>query len=155
MKTIPAHELTNWVGRQLPPSEWFEIDQQRVDRFARATEDFQFIHVDAERAKQTPMGVTIAHGFLTLSLLTHLCTEQTVKPEGVDIIFNYGSDKVRYLNPVKVGSRIRAHSKLKSAEEKGPGRWLVKNEITVEIEGEQKPALVAEILTMFVLGSAD
>ncbi len=151
MDTIPAAELPTLIGRRYPPSEWFVIDQRRIDQFAQATEDYQFIHLDQDLAAKTPMGSTIAHGFLTLSLLTHLCTEQSVKPEGLEFIFNYGSDKVRFLNPVKVDSRIRAHTKTLDVSAKGPGRWLLKNEVTVEIEGEDKPALVAEILTMYVL----
>ncbi len=151
MRAVPVAELPALVGQPLPPSDWLTIDQDRIDRFAAVTEDHQFIHVDPERARATPVGTTIAHGFLVLSLLSRLMKDQVIIPEGLAMTFNYGSDKVRFLNPVKVDSRIRALTTMLSAEEKGRGRWLVRTEATIEIEGEPKPALVAEILTLHLL----
>lgn len=145
---VPKDELADYIGKEQPPSEWMRIDQQRIDDFADVSEDHQFIHVDKEKAKQTPFGATIAHGFLTLSLLTHLTKDAGVLPEGVAMGINCGSDRVRFLQPVKVDSEIRAHVKLLEVDEKNPGQILMKSEVTVEIEGEAKPALVAEILSL-------
>ncbi len=147
--TVPAAELAGRIGADLGASAWVEIDQDRIDAFADATLDHQFIHVDPERAAQTPFGTTIAHGFLTLSLLPHLMTDLTLVPEGTLMAINYGTDRVRFLAPVKVGSEVRARAKLVDATEKAPRQWLVKTEVTVEIKGEDKPALVAETLSMF------
>jgi acyl dehydratase len=151
-QTITAAELPNLVGRELEPSAWVEITQQRVNQFADATDDHQFIHVDQERAAKTPFGGTIAHGFLTLSLLPHLNAENSVVPENLLMAINYGSDKVRYLTPVRVGKRIRSLQKIVDVTEKNPGQWLVKTAVTVEIEGETKPAMIAETLTMMFVG---
>ena len=145
---IPLADLPGLVGTELGVSDWLEIDQARVDAFADATLDHQFIHIDPELAAATPFGGTIAHGFLTLSLLPHLLAEISPKLENALFSLNYGSDKVRFLNPVKVGSRIRAHTRLAGAAEKRPGQWLTKTEVTMEIEGETKPAMVAEMLAM-------
>ena len=147
-KTIPIEDFANLAGTELPPSKWLEITQDRVNQFADATNDHQFIHVKPLKAKLTPFGGTIAHGFLTLSLLTDLMTDGTPVPEGHKMLVNYGSDKVRYLAPVRVGKRIRAQRKIVEVTEKKPGRWLVKTEVAIEIEGEETPALVAEILMM-------
>lgn len=144
--------LKKLVGVQLGPSAWFTIDQARINLFADATNDHQFIHVDAEKAKAGAFGTTIAHGFLTLSLLPSL-TAGLLALDGVEMGVNYGSDKVRFLTPVKVNQRVRAIAKLVSVEEKRPGQWLLKQEITVEIEGEQKPALIAETLMLVFLRS--
>jgi len=141
-------KLPQLIGAELEPSDWFEINQGRVNEFADATNDHQFIHVDLEKAKASPFGGTIAHGFLTLSLLTHLLSEPMVVPEGTVMTINYGSEKVRFLKPVSVGQRIRAKLQLVEANEKKPSQWLMKMNITVEIEGEQTPALIAEILFM-------
>ncbi len=150
---VSTAELPQLVGTELEPSDWFEITQDRVNEFADATNDHQFIHVDLEKAKASPFGGTIAHGFLTLSLLTHLLSEPMVVPENTAMTINYGSDKVRFLKPVGVGQRIRAKQTLLEANEKKPGQWLMKMNVTVEIEGEQTPALVAEILFMHIVGS--
>lgn len=139
------------IGRPLEPSDWMEITQERVNRFADATNDHQFIHVDPERAAATPLGGTIAHGFLTLSLVPWLTASHFESIEGVEMGLNYGLDTVRFLQPVRVGSRIRGHMEYLSAEEKKAGRWLVKSRVTVEIEGQDRPALVAETLAMFVI----
>ena len=145
---IPVADLPGLVGTELGVSDWLEIDQARVNAFADATLDHQFIHIDPERAAATPFGGTIAHGFLTLSLLPHLLEEISPNLEGALFSLNYGTDKVRFLHPVKVGSRIRAHNRLVGAAEKRPGQWLTKTEVTMEIEGETKPAMVAEMLAM-------
>jgi len=145
---VSAAELQDLVGTELEPSEWLEITQDRVNEFADATNDHQFIHVDLEKAKASPFGGTIAHGFLTLSLLTHLLSEPMLVPENTVMTINYGSDKVRFLKPVTVGQRIRAKQQLVEALEKKPGQWLMKTDVNVEIEGEETPALIAEILFM-------
>jgi acyl dehydratase len=150
MRTVPAAELAQHVGEELGITEWLTIDQDRIDAFADATLDHQFIHVDPELAKQTPWGTTIAHGFLTLSLLSHFQFETMLAPENMVMAINYGTDRVRFLEPVRVGSRVRARSRLVEVTEKGAGRWLLKMETAVEIEGIDKPALVAEPLTMFI-----
>jgi acyl dehydratase len=129
-------------------SKWIEIPQQRINTFADATEDWQFIHVDPEAAKASPFGGAIAHGFLTLSLLSAMTYDANPTLDGVVMGVNYGFDKVRFLAPVPAGSRVRGRFKLMSAEDKGGGRWLIKHEVTVEIEGSDKPALIAEWLGM-------
>ncbi len=150
---VNTAELPQLVGTELGASDWIEITQERVNEFADATNDHQFIHVDLEKAKSSPFGGTIAHGFLTLSLLTFLLNESMVVPEDTAMTINYGSDKVRFLKPVAVGQRIRANQQLLEANEKKPGHWLMKINVTVEIEGEQTPALIAEILFMHIIGS--
>ena len=150
-ETIKAEELPNLVGRELEPSPWFEITQERVNQFADATNDHQFIHIDPDKAAQTPFGGPIAHGFLSLSLLSYLNEQSAIVPENTVMAINYGSDKVRYLAPVRVGKRIRSHQTVLEVTEKKPGQWLIKNAVTVEIEGEETPALVAEILSMMVV----
>ena len=151
-KTIKAEDLPGLVGTELEPSPWIEITQERVNQFAEATNDHQFIHVDPEKAAQTPFGGPIAHGFLSLSLLSYLNAQSAVVPENLLMGINYGSDKVRYLMPVRVGKRIRSRQTVLEVTEKQPGQWLLKTAVTVEIEGEETPALVAEILSMMVLG---
>ena len=150
-KTLSIEEFAGLAGTELPPSKWLEITQDRVNQFADATNDHQFIHVKPLKAKLTPFGGTIAHGFLTLSLLTDMMSDSAPIPEGHKMTINYGSDKVRYLNAVRVGKRIRARRKIVEVNEKKPGRWLVKTETSVEIEGEETPALIAEILMMHVV----
>ncbi len=150
-ETIRADELPGLVGKQLEPSPWLEITQERVNQFADATNDHQFIHVDPEKAAQTPFGGPIAHGFLSLSLLSYLNAQSAIVPENLVMGINYGSDKIRYLAPVRVGKRIRSQQKVLEISEKSPGQWLVKYDVTVEIEGEETPALVAEILSMMVV----
>ena len=150
MQIIPAEELAGRVGEETGISEWLEIDQERINAFADATMDHQFIHVDPEAASQTPFGSTIAHGFLTLSLTIPMMMETMLAPDGIVMAINYGADKLRFIEPVKVDSRIRARTRLADVTERGPGRWLVKNEITVEIENVERPALIVEALTLFV-----
>jgi acyl dehydratase len=141
-------ELQALVGEEIGVSEWTLVDQARIDAFADATEDWQFIHVDAERAAATPFGGTIAHGFLTLSLLSKMAYEVAPVLENVVAAVNYGFDKVRFLHPVRSGERIRARFKLAEATEKDPGRWLIRYSVTVEIEGGDRTALVADWLGM-------
>ena len=145
-------DLQSLIGTEIGVSKWILVDQARSDAFAEITEDRQFIHIDPVAAKQTPFGGTIAHGFLTLSLAS-VMSYDAVKPlEGVVMGVNYGFDKLRFLAPVPAGSRIRGRFKLLSAEDKGAGRWLLKHELTVEIEGADKPALIAEWLGMQMVG---
>ena len=146
---VPAEKLVEYVGQEIGSSDWFEVDQDRIDMFADATLDHQFIHIDSEKA--TPLfGSTIAHGFLSLSLVPHLTSQAVLAPENLKMAFNYGLDKVRFINPVNVGSKVRTHSKCVSVDDKGDGRYLMKTEVTMEIEGVEKPAYVAETLSMFV-----
>ena len=149
--SIAPEDLPTLVGRELEASDWLEITQDRINQFADATNDHQFIHTDARKAAQTPFGSTIAHGYLTLSLLSYLLTQNSIAPKETVMGLNYGSDKVRYLTPVKVGQRIRAQQKIMEVAEKRPGQWLCKIGVTVEIDGESTPALIAEILTMFII----
>ncbi len=148
---IKIGDLQSLIGNEVGVSRWIEVDQARIDAFARITEDEQFIHVDPEAAKATPFGGTIAHGFLTLSLASAMSYDAVAPLEGVVMGVNYGFDKLRFLAPVPAGSRIRGRFKLLGAEDKGGGRWLLKHELTVEIEGAEKPALIAEWLGMQVV----
>lgn len=150
---ITINEYKDLIGAELEPSPWLQITQERIDLFADATNDFQFIHVDPERAKETPFGSTIAHGYLTLSLLSDLLGHCWPKLEGLVMGINYGSDKVRYLAPVKVGQRVRATAKFLEISEKRPTQWLIKTAVTVEIENESTPALIAEILSLFIVNN--
>ena len=146
---VPAETLVDYIGKDLGSSDWFEVDQERINQFADATLDYQFIHVDSDKA--TPLfGSTIAHGFLSLSLIPHLTAKAVLAPENLKHVFNYGLDKVRFLNPVNVGSKVRTHSKLLSVDDKGDGRYLTKTEVVMEIEGVDKPAYIAETLSMFI-----
>ena len=142
------NKLQSLIGQEVGVSRWITVDQARIDAFARITEDEQFIHVDPERAKATPFGGTIAHGFLTLSLASAMSYDAVAPLEGVVMGVNYGFDKLRFLAPVPAGSKVRGRFTLLSAEDKGGGRWLLKHELTVEIEGADKPALIAEWLSM-------
>jgi acyl dehydratase len=151
-ESVTRQQLEGLIGAQLGVSDWFLIDQARIDAFADVTLDHQFVHVDPERAKATPFGGTIAHGFLTLSLLVHLCLPFIPEPEKRKLVVNYGFDNVRFSAPVKVGKRIRAVSTLGEVSERKPGNILMRVDVTVEIEGENKPALVAEWLSLHVVG---
>ena len=148
MAYVPVAELKNYVGKELGHSDWINIDQNRINQFAECTEDHQFIHVDPERAKQTPFGSTIAHGFLSLSLIPKLIDGLLVLPEGAKMVVNYGLDSVRFIQPVKVDSRVRLAVKVIDVNEKNPGQWLIKALCTLEIEGQQKPAYIAESLSL-------
>ena len=131
------------VGQEIGVSEWLTVDQARIDAFADATEDRQFIHTDASAAAQTPFGGTIAHGFLSLALLSRMGAEAMLIPEGARMAVNYGLDRVRFIAPVRSGKRVRGRFVLDSIEEKAPGQVLMRHNVTVEIEGEEKPALTA------------
>jgi len=152
--TLPRYTLatvSEFVGRGLGVSDWVTVDQNRIDRFAACTGDDQWIHVDVERARrESPFGGTIAHGYLTLSLLATTLMEIGVIPPDAASGLNYGLDKVRFIAPVVAGARVRTHATLKSAQPQSGGRMLLKLSCTLEIEGETKPALVAETLCMLV-----
>ncbi len=152
MPLVPAAELKNYVGKDLGHSDWLTVDQQRINQFAECTGDHQFIHVDPEKAKLTPFGTTIAHGFLSLSLIPMLTSKLLVMPEGMKMGVNYGLDTVRFIQPVKVNSRVRAQVTLLDVNEKNPGQWLLKSRVTLEIEGSEKPAYIAESLALGVVG---
>jgi len=141
---IKKQQLSEYIGYQAEPTPWYQVNQQQINQFADCTLDHQFIHVDEEKAKQTPFGSTIAHGFLSLSMLSHFAEDFSVVIEGFYMGLNAGFDKVRFLQPVKVNSRIRAHAKTLSIEEKKPGQFRLVTEVTVEIEDCDTPALVAE-----------
>ena len=144
MKVVEVASLTEYVGKELGASDWFQIDQDRINAFADATLDHQFIHVDPEKA--TPIfGSTIAHGFLSLSLVAGLGKDTALVVEGAKMGLNYGLDKVRFLSPVAVDSRVRLHTKIVDITEKNPGQYLVKASVSMEIEGVEKPAFVAEV----------
>ena len=139
------------IGQEAGASSWIIIDQARIDAFADATEDRQFIHVDAADAALTPFGGTIAHGFLSLSLLSRMGAEAMLMPDGTKMAINYGLDRVRFLAPVRSGKRVRGRFTLDSVEEKAPGQILMRHTVTVDIEGEDKPALSAVWLTLVVV----
>jgi acyl dehydratase len=143
MPIASLDEIRARVGQEIGVSSWLTVDQHRIDAFAEATEDRQFIHTDPAAAAQTPFGGTIAHGFLSLSLLSRMAAEAMLIPQGVRMALNYGLDRVRFLAPVKSGARVRGRFTLDSIEEKAPGQWLMRHIVTVEIHGEDKPALTA------------
>jgi acyl dehydratase len=150
MGIVTKEELLAMVGKETGVSEWMTVDQEMINKFADATGDHQFIHVDPEKARLTPFGTTIAHGFLTLSLMPVLSAKADLPHlDGIKMGVNYGSDKLRFLAPVKSGKRVRARFKLAALEEKRPGQWQQLQEVSVEIEGEDKPALIAEWITQF------
>ena len=142
-------ELKALEGQDIGTSGWMEIDQARINLFADATNDHQWIHVDADKAAAGPFGTTIAHGFLTLALVVPLAGEVELPVEGVRMGINYGVDKVRFTNPVKVGSRIRLHRKVVEVTQANDGGIQVKNLMTIEIEGEARPAAIAETLSRY------
>tara|TARA_R110000824_G_scaffold256634_1_gene445659 strand:+ start:17032 stop:17484 length:453 start_codon:yes stop_codon:yes gene_type:complete len=149
---IKPSELESWKGKEVGVSDWIEVGQDRINTFADCTEDHQFIHIDEEKAKATPFGGTIAHGLLTLSLLPKLSAGTTLGLEGTVMGINYGFDKVRFLNPVRAGSKVRGRHTLDDAVEKQPGRWLLTYNVVVEIDGIETPALIATSLVMIVVG---
>ncbi|WP_426158826.1 MaoC family dehydratase [Pseudomonas sp. TSRC2-2] len=148
MPYVPVAELKDYVGKELGRSQWLTIDQERINLFAEATGDFQFIHVDPVKAAQTPFGSTIAHGFLSLSLMPKLMEDIIVLPEGVKMVVNYGLDSVRFIQPVKVNSKVRLKVDMVEVTEKKLGQWLLKATATLEIEGSDKPAYIAEPLSL-------
>ena len=148
MPYVTLEELLACVGKDLGFSDWIQIDQERVNQFAECTGDHQFIHVDPDKAKLTPFGCTIAHGFLSLSLIPKLMEGLIPLPKGLKMAVNYGLDSVRFIQPVKVNSRVRLVVTLTDATEKNPGQWLLKARAVLEIEGQEKPAYIAEPLTL-------
>ena len=151
MPVASLDKIREFVGHEVGVSDWITVGQDRIETFADATEDHQFIHVDPDLARQTPFGGTIAHGFLSLSLMSRMAAEATLLPDSLKMAVNYGLDRVRFLAPVKSGKRVRGRFVLDSVEEKAPGQYLMRHTVTVEIEGEDKPALTAMWLgLMFV-----
>ena len=148
---ISVEDFKKSAGTELGPSDWLLIDQDRINCFADATSDHQFIHINAEKAAATPFGSTIAHGFLSLSLVSHLIGQIMLKPEGTVMGINYGSDKVRFLQPVKVNSRVRARTRIDRVSARPGGQYMLKFTVTVEIENEERPALIAEILSLYIV----
>lgn len=146
MPVASLDEIRSRVGEEVGVSDWLTMDQERIVGFADATEDRQFIHVDPGAAAQTPFGGTVAHGFLSLSMLSRMAAEAMLVPDGLKMAVNYGLDRVRFIAPVRSGKRIRGRFLLDSVEEKAPGQILVRHVVTVEIEGEEKPALTAQWL---------
>ena len=151
MPVATFDEIRSKVGQEVGVSSWITIDQTRINAFADTTEDRQFIHVDPVAAARTPFGGTIAHGFLTLSLLSRMAAEAMLIPDNLKMIVNYGLDRVRFLAPVRSGSCVRGRFTLDSVEEKAPGQVLMRHTVTVEIEGEDKPALSAVWLALIVI----
>jgi acyl dehydratase len=149
MSLVPVAELKDYIGKELGRSAWLNIDQERINQFAECTGDHQFIHVDPEKAKLTPFGGTIAHGFLSLSLAPKLMEGIMLMPQGLKMAVNYGLDSVRFIQPVKVNSNVRLVLTLLDASEKKPGQWLLKAQAVLEIEGSDKPAYIAEQLTLY------
>jgi len=153
--TLTQDDLQEHIDEESGVSPWIEITQENVDAFAAITIDPQFIHIDPGKAAQTPFGGTIAHGFLTLSMLSYFAAAGAgTTVEGAVMGINYGFNKLRFLYPVRVGKRIRGRMKLLAVEESKPGQFRITQEVTVEIEGEERPALVAEWLTMAVVSSS-
>ena len=148
MKQIRRASVAEYIGYESEPTDWHTVTQEAINQFADCTLDHQFIHVDPERAKQTPFGGTVAHGFLSLSMLSHFAEEFMVMIEGAHMGLNYGFDKVRFIAPVAVDSRIRARAKFIDITETKPGQFRFTTQVTIEIEGQDKPALIAEWLTM-------
>jgi acyl dehydratase len=144
MPVAPLDEIRAKVGTSLGASPWIEVSQRDIDTFADVTGDHQFIHVDPEAAAQTPFGGTVAHGFLTLSLLSQMAAHVMLVPEGTKMGVNYGFEKVRFVAPVRSGKRVRGHFVLARFEEKQPGQWQFVHNVSVEIDGEDKPALIAD-----------
>jgi acyl dehydratase len=149
MATVTLATIKDFVGRDLGTSDWIKIDQPMIDQFAGCTGDRQWIHTDVERArKESPMGVTIAHGFLSLALVAPLAMELGLAPKDASAVFNYGLDKVRFVTPVKCGDRVRLQLTMTDAERRDNGQYLIKSKATLEIENYKSPALVAETLTL-------
>lgn len=153
MAALTFDGMKDMLGQELGVSSWITVDQKMINEFAETTGDRQWIHVDVERAKrESPFRAPIAHGYLTLSLVAGMSYEIGAIPEGTAAAFNYGLDKVRFLTPVKAGAKVRMRTTLMSFDEKGPGQFLMKTSNTIEIDGEAKPALIAETLAMLMAG---
>ena len=143
--------FTDNIDKKLKPGDWFLIEQSRINQFADVTEDHQYIHIDQQRAAESYLGGTIAHGFLVLSLLPKLIEKSLITPDNIVMGINYGFDKVRFLNPVRPGDEVRVTGEVIDIQDKGDGRYLQKVAITVEIKGQEKPAIFCEWLNMFVV----
>lgn len=144
MPVASLDDIRAKVGTEIGVSPWIEITQDQIDSFAELTGDHQFIHVDPAAAARTPFGGTVAHGFLTLSLLSQMGASAMLVPEGRRMVVNYGFEKVRFIAPVRSGKRVRGRFTLSAMEEKKPGQWHFLHKVVVEIEGEERPALQAE-----------
>ena len=144
--------FTDNIDKKLKPGDWFLIEQSRINQFADVTEDHQYIHIDQQRAAESYLGGTIAHGFLVLSLLPKLIEKSLITPDNIVMGINYGFDKVRFLNPVRPGDKVRVTDEVIDIQDKGDGRYLQKVAVTVEIKGQEKPAIFCEWLNMFVVG---
>ena len=152
VKSLPAAELASMVGRDFV-SRWLNVDQARIDAFAKITEDEQFIHVDPEKARATVFGGTVAHGFLTLSLLSAMAYSALPRIEGAAHGVNYGFDRVRFVRPVPSGSWVRGHFTLREVKPRSARDWQLSYDVSVEVEGTQKPALAATWITMQVMAA--
>jgi len=152
MAATKTSDLAAMVGTEIGVSDWTEITQDQINTFADVTDDHQFIHIDPEKAAQTPFGGTIAHGFLTLSMLSSMAGGTALVLDGIVMGINYGFEKVRFLTPVRAGKKIRGRFTLAEAVERNPGQWMLKYDVSVEVEGEAKPALMAQWLTLQVVG---
>ncbi|MDH4219084.1 MAG: MaoC family dehydratase [Candidatus Aminicenantes bacterium] len=148
---LTLEKLEGYIGREIGLSDWMKITQERINAFAECTEDRQWIHVDPEKAKHGPYGTTIAHGFLILSLLVHLTSHIELFQKGIRMVTNIGLDKVRFLSPVLEGSKIRNRTVLKEISERGSGKFFITLESTVEIEGKEKPTMVAEVRALLMV----
>ena len=149
-KDVPIEDVKDYVGEEIAVTDWFEIDQERVNQFAECTEDRQWIHTDREKATAGPFGGTIAHGLLLLSFIPPFFTKSLkFNLTGISMFINYGFNKIRYLTPVRVGSRIRIRYQVTEFTDKGSGRYLLKVPCTFEMEGAEKPVAVAEFMAMF------
>ena len=153
MKIINKMEIGDYIGYVAEPTEWFQVQQSQIDQFAECTLDHQFIHTDPEKAKETIFGSTIAHGFLSLSLLTYFAEQFAVMIDGTHMGINYGFDKVRFISPVKVNDRIRARAKIIEFSQKAPQQYMATTEVTIEIENGPKPALIANWISLQLVSS--
>ena len=148
VRTMTIDEVRSYTGQEIGVSDWFTLDQDKINQFADLTEDHMFLHVDPDAAAATPFGSTIAHGLLTLSMMPVMAYQAMPGVSGTKMGVNYGYNKVRFMAPVKSGKRIRGHFVVKGIEDKSDGRRQITHDVTIEIEGEAKPALVAEWITM-------
>ena len=149
--TLTTDQLSDYIGKEVGVSDWLLIDQERINQFAEATGDHQYIHVDPDRAAQTPFGTTIAHGFLTMSLMVEMGYEGSTKLANSVMGINYGFDKVRFMNPVREGSKIRGSFTLLDVKQRSENEWQLRHGVQVEIEGQEKPALIAEWLSLAIV----
>jgi acyl dehydratase len=147
---VPRDELESYIGKDLEPSEWFQVTQERIDKFAEATMDDQFIHVDPEKAKETSFGGTIAHGYLTLALITRLAYKTTLFPEHMQVGVNHGLNSLRFVAPVKVDSYIRICAKIVEVELRRFGQIMITSDIVIEVKDQRKPAIKAQTVSLYI-----